>query len=570
MEVSITSCYAIRSDVYFIQQDNGTTINNDSGAFNVSGASAAALVEYVFTHLDGLKPLIDILSPLPPDVRSAVLSILGKMRKARMLIAFDSASPYETCDRHILMYLGQFCDVPLNALKRFRAARICLFGGGVLLEQTRTALTQYGYAGHDLVANPTDDDDAYDVILLVGDLQPRLINRVLRTHPKECHIAIAAAVSGQHVLVSPAFRPNVDLCAFCASERFQQARPTSNSCDPTVFSAAMASNILIHRIFRAVTSPPTFYPIGSFVNADTLLVEETKFISYEFCDSCGSQSPWAHVTTEAITGRARVDFPSANDQPDVMMQYDLAQTVGRRLFDIHAGPITFLDEASSQVPLSSTEIHFEFGRPRAKTALVYVGPSARETRTQAILGAVERIARETFSQRRTTMSEGNCDFLFGSGWTSAEAYFRALCALALASESTVSEWTRTSLEELCTVDRFTGFLRSLVPACALATTEVEQTRFGALHLIRARHSLAGITTGVGITLQQATKNIILRLIARHLKSDCFAHKSDVLPVHTHVDYSLLGHCKRESVYSASQLLPWLPKQITLLALKRNS
>jgi hypothetical protein len=533
-------CLKLRAGTTFVAVDNGVLLRNSRGSYIVMGKGAYALIRRLFALLDGSRTTDQICGGLSGKNRAVVerqLAALIERGFVKPLADDRQRVPPWASDLYgeQLEFLDDVVEDPWPAFLVFRRQRILCVGSGLLLRSLLVPLAEYGAADVCVLSKDSDDRpldellralakrDAHsrffrgtdsdlasleqDVILVALERdQSQEVARLCKSaRANDIPVGVVLPI-GRMLLAASFLRPSA---CWCCTYRSLFIGAAEEATPPPPTAMALACNHLVHALFLHSTGASGDAAAIATVDSDSLVVRLHRMPSpHPACERHGRReaAPWGEETNSPV----RPDLPSSNDSSSLgELQNSIALRISG-LVDKVVGPLIAVGEDDlPQLPLSACRcvaraLSSTPARPDS-FAIVCRGPSARESRNQATLFAIERLARGVVDQPGIAT---------GAGWSSMEARYRALLQLTL-------DWAHTSAQleavrpfsegNRCSAliaDYFLETLSSAFIVPTLVAYAIAPTGFTVARLVT---STGDIAFGAGVALDSACTNALSAL-----------------------------------------------------------
>ncbi|AWT44907.1 hypothetical protein DMT42_23190 [Streptomyces actuosus] len=559
---TLTRTYRLRADAFYVRQQDGVWLGNNTGSFSVRGQGAYQLVSSLFAGLDGERTLQDLYGDLPDRARRSVLGLVRAMLRNGFIK--EVAHPVEPVpgwmrERYAthLAFLEHHADRPVTRLQQVRTARVVCAGRGTALHALLDALREFGIARLDVVPDGDDDLTAVQQVLketAAADPGARWRLRdplaadgpaALAGHPDvEGADAVllaydsadaAALARSQHALwrdgvtvgvlarcgdFVTALEPGLGTpyCWECV-HRSIAVRATGDTAGlaPAVAPAAVgALRVAQHTFARlAGVRPPGDKPVTTVEP----LVPAVRGHAARRHPRCPHHEPAVPrrlppAGAAAPEDAVRPDIPRSEDPPERVRISDRIVAACAALTDAVTGPLLALGEEDlAQLPLSASacQVADPDGGADAPAALGVVcrALSPREARNQVVLCAVESLAG------RLTAGDARYGAV-GAGWSLGEARLRARLHAALGRPTPDLHWAPAP-EEPPPGDTAAGYLAGVLAAegTPWTATAAEELPDGVVRAhVRTRDG--AVTAGVGTDRERAVGHALLNAVARVL------------------------------------------------------
>jgi hypothetical protein len=534
--MELRRCLKLRADASFVPIDDGVLLRNQRGSYAVRGKGAYELIRQLFGMLDGRYTLYELCERIPAPLRKAVerqLAALSERGFVRAVRGDDGERLPEWATRlyhEQLEYLADALDDAWSAFLRFRHCRFVCIGSGIVLRSLLRQLAEYGAADVRVVSVDHDDGvpDAMlrelvdrdplvrlsrsediavvqadcDILLVAFDrFEPEGAQRLFEAASAACLPSGVIMPIGESIVSVPLFVPGS--CWECVYRSLVVNSGRGAPAPPRV-AAGLACNHLMHEAFlhRAGVEPEAANL--AIVDVDSLVVRVRPLSPTH--PRCGRHRP-----AETVSIRAGQDEPirpdlSRSTDPVLIGEWQNAisdHIIG--LVDTDLGPLIAVGEGDLvQSPLSGSRCVARAAssiphRP-ATLSVICRGLSARETRNQVVLFAVERLAREVV---------GESGIEIGAGWSPEEAQYRALVQCSL-------DWALASFDSRASIlpagpptDAITAYLVACLSSleAAPASLACMLTPTG-LVVARVSAGSGAVVFGAGLSAEAANANAL--------------------------------------------------------------
>lgn len=537
--------FSVRADAFYVRHDDGVWLRNNVGSFSIRGAGAYELVGAVFANLDGERTVADLCAGLPDGARASVSRLVDTLAGHGFIREVHHAPepvPAWMSERYAahLAFLDHHADRPVTRFLRARAALVGCVGEGVALRALLGALAEFGMARvrvrstddgiGDLVAELGAGDPGFrwelgpvedaDVVLVATDADDPGAARAAGT--------TAAAVGvlgrcGEYVVAVPPGAGR-DWCWECVHRAIAVPVAVSAAGHPPAATPATigALHLAQHAFARlAGVALPTADAVTS-VEPVVPAVRGHTGRRHPLCRGHGRPAARTAPRVEPV----RPDIAASTDPAELIAVSDRVVAVTTRWTDQVAGPLHSLGEGGmDQLPVSASSclVADPAGTASAPDTHLVVcrALAAREARNQAVLFAVEWLARRTAG----LLGEPVDHLAVGAGWTPAEARYRARLAAAATLPPTSLSW-RPATDAGHPV---AGFLAETLRAEGRPwqATAVEPLPGG---LVRARVRTADfeVATAVGVDADHAVRSALLHAVTAP-SDGCTAHLAPPSP-----------------------------------------
>ena len=555
--------FAVKPDAFFVRNDDGVWLRNNAGSFAIRGAGAYELVESLFTHLDGERTVDDLCSGLPQGARQSVARLVETLAGNGFLK--ESTHPAEHVPEWMrerypahLAFLDQHADRPVARMTKVRTRLVVCAGSGAALRALLGAVAEFGMA-RVLVLSP--DEGMAAAVAEAKALDPQFRWELRATDladvadaPEVAEAAQvllalddddATAIAGvQHALRSRGLPVGVlgrcgDFVAATAPAAADEwcweclhrcvAAPVTGDARGLPLAAApltLAALHLVQHVFAALAEVDL--PGADAVTTVEPLAPVVRMHTGRRHPRCGRHGRQPVTTVDRAVLRdepVRPDIPGSRD-PDALVEVSDRIVVASTGWTDHVvGPLLGLDEgAESQLPLSTSTCRVaalgNTASAQDTTLFSCHAISPREARNQVVLHALEWLARSSAPDEPV---------VFGAGWTSAEAWYRAALAASAAIEPDSLTWQPVTRQPFA-AHPIRDFLADTLAADGRAwvATAVEHLPTG---FVRARVRTADfeVAGGLGIDPDHAVRNALLQAVAAELPSAGLASTAHLAP-----------------------------------------
>ncbi|MGY1455955.1 hypothetical protein [Streptomyces sp. SS8] len=576
VQQGLDSTYRVRADAFYVRQDDGVWLGNNTGSFSVRGQGAYQLVSSLFSNLDGERSLADIYGDLSENARSSVLRLIRVLLHNGFIKEVSHPAepvPDWMRERYAthLAFLEHHADRPVTRLRQVRTRRVVCAGQGIALHAMLDALRESGIARLDVVTGKEDADTAKqsaqvpdsgyrwrlhstdgdpleslddhpacagaDVVLLAcDDVTPAALGRVQRLLRSR---GIPVGVLGHCGPFTTAVPPLAD-ASWCWECVYRSIGVPANGDTAGLALSTAPATVgalqLAQQVFALLAdvrmpdaeSVTTVEPLAPVVRHHT--VYQHPCCPHHGREAVALTQPAASGDEERAGETAvpetavRPDIPMPEDPPERVAVSDRIVVTAAGLTDPLTGPLLALGEGDlSQLPLSASSCRVvhpagDADRPAA-LRVICRALSPREARNQAVLFAMEQLATRV-AELTWPAERDAARYRFGAGWSLAEARFRARLHAALdAPAGTPHE--AAGPEERPAEGTVLAFLAqtldSLGTGARWRAGELEKPAHGT---VRARITTAdGATaTGVGTHRDQALAHALARAVAARTTS----------------------------------------------------
>nr|ADR01084.1 NocH [Nocardia sp. ATCC 202099] len=584
-----TRCFAVKADAFFVRHDDGVWLRNDHGSFSIRGKGAYELVETVFAHLDGERSVADLCAGLPDGPSRSVARLIdtlagnGFLKRVEHPVEHAPDWMRERYPAH-LAFLDHHADRPVTRMTRVRTRPVLVGGSGVALRAALDALAEFGIATARIVstdpeaavvvAEAAERDphlawtldhadlaafaefpDTDEVVLAVDDADPAaLADLQWRLRATGSPVAVLATVSGYLVAAAPP--SGVDWCWECV-HRSVVAAPVGGATGlaPAATPAALAALHVAQHVFARLAEVD-LDGAGLLTSAEPLapVVRTHTGRRHPMCRRHGAATAAVVERVEPV----RPDVPAPQDPPRLTAVSDRIVGATAGWTDQVVGPLLSLGEGEAdQLPLSASTCLIADPVERASRLLVCRAVSPREARNQVVLAALEWTAG-----RLADHGVGPADAAWGAGWTSAEAWYRAVAAASLALPPASLSWQSA---EPHGADPVHGFLTDTLAAEGRpwTATALEALPTG-LHRARVRTADFEVAEGVGIDAAHAVGNALLRAVAG--RGDAVAHLAPPVATWPEAVAAVRAQGRPPEPADVTHLLPFLGDAACLAAI----
>ncbi|WP_225725231.1 MULTISPECIES: hypothetical protein [unclassified Nocardia] len=585
-----TRRFKVKADAFYVRHEDGVWLRNNIGSFTIRGGGAYDLVAAVFARLDGTCTVGDLCAGLSDGAAGSVTKLVETLAGngfVRAVEAEPELVPGWMRTRYAthLAFLEHHGDRPVSRLLRVRSQLVAVAGDGVALRGVVGALADFGIAKVAVltpdrtIAQTVRDAAARDPQFQWETIESAFQLDELTRVPKfrdarwallatdrgdaaeiaELQAGLRAAGKsvgvlggcGDFVAATPA-SPDDSWCWECLHRNIA-ARAVGDS-GPAALAPAPATIGALHlvqRLFAELAELAT--GAGSVVTAEPFapVVRTHTGRKHPLCGRHIRMTAARPVDVAALRGEpVRLDIPAADDPVELIGVSDRIVEVTTRWTDSITGPLYSVGEADAgQLPLSSSSCTVadpDSTAAHPSTKEIHCQAiSAREARNQAVLYALEwqasRIAELTDHPAR--------GWVFGAGWSAAEAWYRVGVASAYAEPPGSLDWQSVSGEQHPVRDYLLETLADIgKPPNSAAYEHVSNG------LVRAWVRGADIeaTAGVGLDPDHALRNALLRAVAEN--GSTVAHLAPPVADWQEAAIMLTGH---PGVLDVSELLPFL-------------
>lgn len=567
--------FRVRADAFYVRQQDGVWLGNNTGSFSVRGQGAYELVSSLFAGLDGERTLLDIYGNVPERARRSVLSVVNALlRNGLIKEVSHPAEPVPAWMRERyathLAFLEHHADRPVTRLQRVRTGRVVCAGRGTALRALLDALRDFAIARVDVLA-----DGDHGLGPLLADTAAADPGARWRLHDGPGPAAVAdhptvvgadvvllaydtADVTGlaraQHALWArgpavgvlarcgdfvTAVAPGRDTpwCWGCVHRSVAgRAVGETEGLEPAVAPSAVGALRLAEHTFvlLAGVEPVDGTPLdGKPVTTVEPLAPVVRNHSVARHPCCPHHPPLRPVPADASPravltpeDAVRPDIPAPEDQPARVEVSDRIVAASARLTDPLTGPLLALGEDDlGQLPLSASACRIADPARDADDPgglrVVCRALAPREARNQAVLFAMEwlaeRVARENglAAAPAAGAAASGHGYRFGAGWSSAEAHGRARLNAALAAPVGVLDWAPAPGGSDVGGPEFLFLAGALsVEGDPWKATAVETLPHGVVRA-HVRTGSGATVVGVGTHRDQAVGHALARAVARH-------------------------------------------------------
>ncbi|MFE3658124.1 hypothetical protein [Streptomyces sp. NPDC059165] len=483
--------FRVRADAFYVRQQDGVWLGNDTGSFSVRGEGAYQLVSSLFAGLDGEHTLHDLYGNVPEKARRSVLSLVDALLRNGFIKEVSHPAepvPGWMRDRYAthLAFLEHHADRPVTRLQRVRTRRVLCAGRGTALRALLDALRDFGIAQVDVVA-----DGDPDLAPVLGDTAAQDPGARWRLHGDlgpdgPAALAEHSAVGGADVVLLAYDTACADELAEAQHALWARGHTVGVLARCGGFVAALAPGLrtpwcweCVHRSVAAAAVGgaeglgPAVAPaaVGALRLAEHAFVRLADVERYDrkplttvepltpvVRNHVVAQHPLCPRHTPAPHGAAllpdsasvpedavRPDVPAPEDPPSRVEVSDRIVAASARLTDPVTGPLLSLGEEDlGQLPLSASACRVadpegDASAPR-DLRLVCRAFSPREARNQAVLFAVEWMAARVALRTGDPAAAELAGYRFGAGWSPAEAHGRARLNAALDAPPGPLDW----------------------------------------------------------------------------------------------------------------------------------
>lgn len=538
----------ILADVYFLEIAGGVVVRNRHGSLEIMGKGAYQLLRWIFPTFDGSRTYMDATSALPAAVEQHVRAIVNRLLERRFarVLPQDEDHGHPLRERHPELYnlLEYRTESVSDAWQRVLAARVAVAGNGQLAQAVLAALPDYGFqsgTGGAVTVLAADSAAAYQcaVEAMGGDTAALLAGLCrndsaiygLAVHghaglPGPASLAAIATLngkSGQEPLLPPAALA-IAAHALCLELFERIAVPAEQASEPRLLLVDETTlELSHHRLPPLVLSDRANAPVGA-----ALTRSDTD--GWIRPDLGGSILPAAE--TEALNA--------------------IARSVAA-LTDARVGPVLRVDDGDLfQLPLAAAVALSPGdgdGRPRRMLTL---GLSARETRNQGVLAAVEDY-----------YALNHENGLAAAGWSRREALMRAGRTLFERDAAAYAGGTAVAYDW------------AQAPEALRYLAELFEDFGGQFACVRNRHGWymashpalvmekAGAGYGVGVLPQLAVGDLLLKLAVQRFYLDAGFDLSRPVLLSLDLDQDALRQAVDEAMTQIEARVLELPAPVSL-------
>lgn len=448
--------YKLRQDAFFVKDGEGVLLRNDRGSLPLAGKGAYALIKHVFAALEGGATLEDVCAGLASERRPSLEALLTRLVKhgfARVVPAVGEVIPEWAIKNHadVLRFLEDHAEAPFARFNTFRRQRLLCQGDPELLRAVLGALVEYGASRITLIVAPGAAGAGLKALADAAmrrdpEISVRILDECPADEPRDCTIVtdpsllpvrpqvtsdaqsidLLLQLREDSLIVSPPLG-EAGFCRECAVRCWPTSSSSSSSAERVPLAAAsIAANQLVYGLFLQLALPELpREPALRSVDLRTLSTAAHRLSPHARCSTHGSR-PSARPLATVASCVVRPDLPSGTDDPELIRAQDERARVIGQWCNRVTGPLLSVGENElAQLPLANSACHLIDSEPRSDTLaecrIVCRGFSARETRTQAVLYALEWLAPRLVSEQLNTSG-----LSLGVGFSEDEAAFRAL------------------------------------------------------------------------------------------------------------------------------------------------
>ncbi|MGX7828475.1 hypothetical protein ACTG9Q_25625 [Actinokineospora sp. 24-640] len=577
-----TRRFAVRADAFYVRHDDGVWLRNNIGSFSIRGAGAYELVGALFANLDGRRTVADVCAGLPDSARSSVSRLVdtlagnGFLREVRHEPEPVPAWMSERYAAH-LAFIEHHADRPVSRFLRARSAVVGCVGEGVALRGLLGALAEFGFARVrvqtsdevDLPAGDpqfrweTGDVAGADVVLLAADHGDVAATAELqRRHRAEGVPVGVLGRCGEYVVALP---PSAELCWECAHRTI--AVPVTGDAAGLPVAAAPAAIGALHLVQHAFARlAGVALPNAETITSVEPLAPAVRTHTARRHPLCAGHPVVPVREPAGLAGAGHVepvrpDIAASNDPPELIAVSDRVVAASTRWTDHVVGPLHALGEDDlDQLPVAASGCRVadpaSTADAPATRLIVCRAVSAREARNQAVLFALEWLARRTAELAGEPVGR----LAIGAGWTRDEAVYRARLAQSAALPPTSLSWRPAQGDTGHTVADFLAeTLRAENRAWCATSVEVLPTG-----LVRARVRTTDfeVATAIGVDPDHAVRGALLHAVTAP-EAGCTAHLAPPGSAWPAAD----GDVVDGDVVDLAGLLPFLGADAAVVALE---
>lgn len=586
-----TRRFLVKADVFFVRHDDGVWLRNNHGSFSIRGAGAYELVETLLAHLDGERTVADLCAGLPDGPSRSVARLVDTLAGNGFLKRIDHLTEHppdwmrERYPAH-LAFLDHHADRPVTRMTRVRTRPVLCGGGGVALRALLGALAEFGIAHVHIVSN---DPNVPSVVTEALERDPHLAWTVqaadlaaLSEFPQTDEAVLAvddanpAALADLQWRLRATGRP-VAVLGRCADFVVAMAPPAgvgwcwecvyrSVATVPVGDTAGLALAATPATLAALHVAQQVFARLAGVDLDGAGLVTSVEPLVPVVRTHTGRRHPMCRrhgAATAAVVERVepvRPDIPAAQDPADLVTVSDRIVTATTGWTDQIVGPLLALGEGGTdQLPISASMcLVVDPADPVERTTRLVVcrAVSPREARNQVVLTALEWLATRLGEHR-----VGPVTAALGAGWSSAEAWYRAVAAVSLALPPTSLDW-RPAVVGDRTVH---GFLADTLAGEGRVwqSTTLEHLPTG-MYRARVRTADFEVAAGVGIDPEHAVGNALLRAVAG--REDAVAHLAPPVAIWPEAVAAVRAQGRPPEPADISHLLPFLGDAACLAAI----
>lgn len=505
----------IHADVYFLEVGEGAVVRNRMGSLEIKGKGGYQLLCWIFAAFDGSRSYAETVAKLPAALEPHARAILGRLlerRFARKLARHERHDePLRQRFPELYNLLEYRTDDPLQAWQRVLGTTVRISGAGQLREALCRALPDYGLglaehsgtpaAALHVLACDNLDDYQREVARLDAPARAALAGGLCR-HGGALY---ALTRHGQSALAGPDCLAALALAAAGASQ--------DGLLPPAARS--MAAHALSLALFDQAAYADGREPRLAVVDLAALALSEHRLLPRALLGGT------AHGTAlAAADGWLRPDLGGSllADEPTATLNA-IAGAVAA-LCDARVGPVLSIDDGDLfQLPLAAALAHYVGADGQPHQALT-LGLSARETRNQGVLAALDGWLAARWPGRPG----------LACGWSRREALLRAGRALF---ERDQAAWDSGA----AVAWHWTGMPKALQYLAELFDDLPERVRCArnrhGWHM--ARHTELTDSYGVGISPAQAIGDLLLKLAARRWYGEAAYARCDAVVLRLDAD-----------------------------------
>jgi hypothetical protein len=552
--------FKIKADAFYVRHDDGVWLRNNIGSFSIRGAGSYQLIASLFASLDGRRSVGQICADLPGPARQSVSRLVDTLERNGFVkqVHHEAEEPpawmRERYPTH-LAFLDHHGDRPVSRLHSAREQLVACVGAGVALRAAVGALAEFGIARLAILTPDGTQDAIADLVsrAVSGDagFQWRTVglgavldlNQVADRPEVHSAAQVVVAVDDQDPVAVADFQTrlrdrgqSVGVLGRCgdfvvampcgAAERCWEcvwrsvaAPVTGNAAGlpPAVTPATIGALHVVQQAFARLAD--VHLDGGDAVTSVEPLVPAVRTHTVHRHPLCDRHRRASVAPVAPADEPVRPDLPFSEDPADLVAVSDRIVTVTAAWTDRVVGPLLSVGEGSvDQLPLAGSTCLVPdpaaTADARSDLRLLCRAVSPREARNQVVLFALERLVQRTAELRGAPDRT-----VYGVGWSTAEAAYRAGLAVARALPGTARLWRPAGCPS--TAGRV---LRSFLTGTLAADhrhwreTAVEQlsTGFVRAHL---RTADGAIASGVGIDEDHAIDQALLQAVARGRPDD---------------------------------------------------
>lgn len=448
------------SEVFYVATEQGVWIRGPLGTVSISGGEGAyRLIDWLVHQCDGAKPWSAVLQAVPERQRPVVTQVVDRLLDGgfiRAVIREQARVDDRERDLYadVLAFLESQIPDPVARFRRWRETGVAVVGPEHLLNGVVGSLVELGCGR--VAVHPVRTSVATDIAprVRLGDLARGAARRDLRqsvtvADPSDSY-ASALTATAEHarcVVVGPAGREDweritetlwdgcrvvavvgvvddADIscvlappgpCPTCAAAALGASERRVDEVPPSPAGASIVALDTARRILADTIEVADETQLTS-VRRDTLTVTSHEILPRRECGAACS------VSTRDVPddGLIRPDTPDPRADDLLVAEQDAIVARVARLTDPLVGPLLEVGErAYAQLPLAVSSATRRQPDGRSAT-VVMAGPNPREARYQAVLRTAQQVLIESTGSAAV-----------GTGWSAAEARWRALAAWTL-------------------------------------------------------------------------------------------------------------------------------------------